>query len=37
MKLEKGWKRNDNTPQCEAVREAFTNAIIHCDLMMNSL
>ena len=35
-KLEKGGKRNDDTPQHEAVREAFTNAIIHCDLMMDA-
>ena len=36
FKLEKGGKRNDDTPQHEAVREAFTNAIIHCDLMMDA-
>ena len=36
FKLEKGWKRKDDTPQREAVREAFTNAIIHCDLMMDA-
>ena len=34
--MEKGGKRNDDTPQHEAVREAFTNAIIHCDLMMDA-
>ena len=33
FKLEKGGKRNDDTPQHEALREAFTNSIIHCDLM----
>ena len=27
FKLEKGGKRNDDTPQHEAVREAFTNAL----------
>ena len=36
FKLEMGGKRNDDTPQHEAVREAFTNAIIHCDLMMDA-
>ena len=36
FKLEKGGKRNDDTPQHEAVREAFTNAIIHCDLMADA-
>lgn len=36
FKLEKGWKRKDDTPQREAVREAFTNSIIHCDLMMDA-
>ena len=36
FKLEKGWKRKDDTPQREAVREAFTNAIIHCDLMADA-
>ena len=36
FKLEKGGKRIDDTPQHEAVREAFTNAIIHCDLMMDA-
>lgn len=36
FKLEKGGRRNDDTPQHEAVREAFTNAIIHCDLLMDS-
>ncbi len=36
FKLEKGRKRNDDTPQHEAVREAFTNAIIHCDLMADA-
>ena len=36
FKLEKGGKRNDDTPQHEAVREAFTNSIIHCDLMADA-
>ena len=36
FKLEKGGRRNDDTPQHEAVREAFTNAIIHCDLLMDA-
>ena len=36
FKLEEGWKRKDDTPQREAVREAFTNSIIHCDLMMDA-
>ena len=36
FKLEKGGKRIDDTPQHEAVRETFTNAIIHCDLMMDA-
>ena len=36
FKLEKGGKRNDDTPQHEAVREAFTNAIIHCDIMADA-
>jgi hypothetical protein len=36
FKLEKGWTRKDDTPQREAVREAFTNAIIHCDLMADA-
>jgi len=36
FKLEKGGKRNDDTLQHEAVREAFTNAIIHCDLMADA-
>ena len=36
FKLEEGGRRNDDTPQHEAVREAFTNAIIHCDLMMGA-
>ena len=34
--MEKGGKRNDDTPQHEAVREAFTNSIIHCDLMADA-
>lgn len=29
--------RQDDTPQHKAVREAFTNMIIHADLMMNGL
>ena len=29
-------QRDDDTPQHKAVREAFTNSIIHCDLMMES-
>lgn len=29
--------RQDDTPQHKAVREAFTNMIIHGDLMMNGL
>ena len=36
FKLEKGGKRNDDTPQHEAVREAFTNSIIHCDIMADA-
>ena len=36
FKLEKGWKRKDDTPQREAVREAFTNSIIHCDIMADA-
>lgn len=36
FKLEKGGKRIDDTPQHEAVREAFTNAIIHSDLLMDA-
>ena len=36
FKLDKGGRRNDDTPQHEAVREAFTNAIIHCDLLMDA-
>jgi predicted HTH transcriptional regulator len=36
FKLDKGGRRNDDTKQHEAVREAFTNAIIHCDLMMDA-
>lgn len=31
-----GLQRDDDTPQHKAVREAFTNSIIHCDLMMES-
>jgi predicted HTH transcriptional regulator len=31
-----GMQRVDDTPQHKAVREAFTNAIIHADLMMES-
>lgn len=31
-----GVSRVDNTPQHKAVREAFTNSIIHADLMMES-
>ena len=31
-----GMKRIDDTPQHEAVREAFTNAIIHSDLLMDA-
>jgi predicted HTH transcriptional regulator len=31
-----GMQRDDDTPQHKAVREAFTNSIIHCDLMMES-
>jgi predicted HTH transcriptional regulator len=31
-----GMQRIDDTPQHKAVREAFTNAIIHADLMMES-
>lgn len=29
--------RKDDTPQHKAVREAFTNMIIHADLMLNGL
>ena len=29
-------QRVDDTPQHKAVREAFTNSIIHCDLMMDA-
>lgn len=36
FKLENGWKRKDDTPQREAVREAFTNSIIHCDIMADA-
>ena len=36
FKLGKNGKRIDDTPQHEAVREAFTNAIIHSDLMLDS-
>ena len=32
----KGLQRVDDTPQHKAVREAFTNAIIHADLMLES-
>lgn len=28
--------RKDDTPQHKAVREAFTNMIIHADLMLNA-
>ena len=31
-----GMQRVDDTPQHKAVREAFTNAIIHADLMMDA-
>lgn len=31
-----GVQRDDDTPQHKAVREAFTNAIIHADMMMES-
>lgn len=31
-----GLQRVDDTPQHKAVREAFTNAIIHADLMMDA-
>lgn len=31
----KGIQRQEDTPQIKAVREAFTNAIIHCDLFMS--
>lgn len=31
-----GLQREDDTPQHKAVREAFTNAIIHADLMMEA-
>ena len=31
-----GMQRIDDTPQHEAVREAFTNAIIHADLMIDA-
>ena len=36
FKLGKGGRRIDDTPQHEAVREAFTNAIIHSDLMLDA-
>ena len=32
FRLKKGLQRKDDTLQIEAVREAFTNAIIHCDI-----
>ncbi len=32
----KGMQRVDDTPQHKAVREAFTNSIIHADLMMDA-
>ena len=31
-----GVQRDDDTPQHKAVREAFTNAIIHADMMMDA-
>ena len=36
FKLGKDGRRIDDTPQHEAVREAFTNAIIHSDLMLDA-
>lgn len=31
-----GYQRNDDTPQLKAVREAFTNSIIHSDIFLDS-
>ena len=36
FRLAQGGRRIDDTPQHKAVREAFTNAIIHSDLMLDA-